>query len=877
MILSRAVGIDLGTTNSSVAMLDPNERDLILYKDAHGRSTIPSCVWHNPRSGEVIVGHHAYVRKGTHPEPVSSIKRSMGTQIMLPFGKGESSSSDISAFIIRDLKKAMEDDLQERASPGVLYEVRRAIITVPAYFGLPAIEATREAGKKAGLEVMELLHEPTAAAIYYSWKQDLGDGVYMVYDLGGGTFDVSILRRTAGEFQVLGISGDNFLGGDDFDRRLAEHLRRMLVEDGYELELDVASNPEDQLRFNQLVALSERAKKELSSHEEFILRDQSTLRDKNGLPVVIETPLSRDLFEKLIEDLLDRTLGCCQEAIEKAHLKAGITLQDINHILLVGGSTYIPSVAEKVKKAFCRDRNDILKSMSSCPTPIRDDPETAVTLGAALRAATSGLGVGDDEKTIRLWFRGSGATKRERATINGTVELLETTLCLDGGYIQLSNEAGDLIGETILDSDLRFVFPRLELQEKALNQFRFEIFDTDGSSVTVLQRSIAHAVDQKDTVGGALSTAVLPKSIVMEGTDGDRLKRQVLLVEGTALPAKATFSFAVSDNTGHIRLPIYQENRIIKELTGEIGEIGVGTPVEVTISCDEQVHIAVQFSIRGQSYGGNLEPPPPETIPTEYEIEQIDVLFRTALRALDQSEADTLIHAYHKARNDLNEARSGGDYPKVIQRTADLRGFIKEARLAEPLHPSLETLENQMTSCFDLLPEAVKVKPDLVTSSLQGDLEDTLHKAKHAYSTRDRQTYEDAAHIINTILQFLLSVTRVSVTDDQEVDIVIRAIMVLEQTRQMTQFLLINCLLSDETEFFNELQEQLVEIEHLEKSVNTNPHNALQRSQVMTTEAKRIYTLLFPEEKTATGLEGLLRVTKRSEARSTDFSKDLFQ
>src|ERR1019366_4932258 len=264
MILTKPIGIDLGTTNSAVAMLDLNERDLLLCKDTEGRTITPSCVWFDSRKNAIVVGHHAYARKGRRPEPISSIKRCMGTQMKVTLGKDECSPVEISSYLLRKLKQQMEEELTRRSSPDLHYEVSRANITVPAYFGLPAIEATRQAGHLAGLEVMELLHEPTAAAIYYSWKHNLGDGVYMVYDLGGGTFDVSILRRTAGEFLVLGISGDNFLGGDDFDRRLAEYLRQTLVADDYDLDLEVASDPEDRLRFNQLMSLAEKAKKGLS-------------------------------------------------------------------------------------------------------------------------------------------------------------------------------------------------------------------------------------------------------------------------------------------------------------------------------------------------------------------------------------------------------------------------------------------------------------------------------------------------------------------------------------------------------------------------------------------------------------------------------------
>ncbi|NUO80106.1 Hsp70 family protein, partial [candidate division KSB1 bacterium] len=450
MIVTRVIGIDLGTTNSAVAMLELNERDLLLSKDAQSRTTTPSCVWQDPRTKEIVVGHRAYARKGTAPAPISSIKRSMGTQMTVALGGKQYAPAEISAFILRELKKQIEGELKSRSDAGLEYDIHRAIVTVPAYFGLPAIEATREAGKLAGLEVTELLHEPTAAAIYYSWRYNLGDGVYMVYDLGGGTFDVSILRRTSGEFLVLGISGDIFLGGDDFDRRLAEHLRKLLAAEGYKLDLDVNNDPQDLLRFNQLVTLAERAKKELSAKDEIVLRDQGTLKDQDDTPVIVETSLTRSVFESLIDDLLERTIACCHTALQKAQEKSDTGLEHVDHILLVGGSTYVPAVMEKVKQAFWRRKNGDRKTPSAAAEPVRDEPENAVALGAALRAAASGMGICDDKKRIRIWFRGTGATKREQMTISGHLETIEPGLDLNEGSIRLSNAAGEQLGETVL-------------------------------------------------------------------------------------------------------------------------------------------------------------------------------------------------------------------------------------------------------------------------------------------------------------------------------------------------------------------------------------------------------------------------------------------
>jgi molecular chaperone DnaK len=861
MIFTRAIGIDLGTTNSAVAMLDPNDRDLVMWKDAQERATLPSCVWFDPRTKEVVVGSRAYARRGTAPEPISSIKRSMGTQTKVALGGEQQTPAQISSLILRELKTQMQRTLAARVPAGTQYEVSSAIVTVPAYFGLPAIEATRQAGEMAGLQVTELLHEPTAAAIYYSWKHDLGDGTYMVYDLGGGTFDVSILQRTAGEFLVLGISGDNFLGGDDFDRRLAEHIRQVLVDDGYELQLDSASE-EDRLRFNQLVAIAERAKKELSGREEIVLRDQGTLRDKAGSPVVVETSITRTAFAGLISDLLDRTIVCCERALALAHEKAGTTIESLDHILLVGGSTYVPAVMDKVAAAFCSGSGP----RARCAAPIRDEPETAVALGAALRASTSGLGVTDEWRVVRLWFLGTGVTRRTHTTIGGRVEVLDASRNITGSRIRLLSAADEVLGDAPLASDSRFSFPHIDLVPESLNEFRFQIVDACGAPVATLGRSITHSAQQKEAVGRALSTAVLSKPIVLEGTDGDRLVRHVLLAEGASLPARAQYTFAITDPAGDIRMPIYQESRIIKELRANAGKTPVGTPVEVCITCDEQVRIEVSFSVNGNTFGGAIAAPPPENVPTEAEIEGIEQNFLQILQLLEEEDAARLESAFLTARGDLDEARAGGDYAKVIQRRADLDGLVRDARLAEPLRPPLSAVDKNAASCRELLPQALKVRSDLGKSLPPQHLDNLEERARQAWKKRDRQEYEDAAHAISMTLQFLVGVTRARGGADNEIDVAVRAVMALERARQVTQFVLIGCLVQGQGQFVGALTKQLEEIGALEERAAEDPVRVVNQCQVMITEAQRIHRQIAPEEKRNAELEGLLRMDRHRHA-----------
>lgn len=238
--ISKAVGIDLGTTNSAVAIMNATDTDIVLHKDPKTkRETTPSCVWKDPRSQQKIVGTKAFQRIGTTPEPIRSIKRVMGKQVLVHLGAEQLTPEQVSALILSEMKQQIEEDVARFSSESTEWIVDRAIVTVPAYFDQPQIEATRKAAEMAGFQVLELLHEPTAAASYYCWQNQVQNGIFLVYDFGGGTFDVSILRCIEGAFEVLGISGNNRLGGDDIDSILAEELRQRLLSEEYALDLDI--------------------------------------------------------------------------------------------------------------------------------------------------------------------------------------------------------------------------------------------------------------------------------------------------------------------------------------------------------------------------------------------------------------------------------------------------------------------------------------------------------------------------------------------------------------------------------------------------------------------------------------------------------------
>ena len=348
--MSKTIGIDLGTTNSCVSVFEGGEAKVIA--NAEGSRTTPSVVAF--KNGEIIVGQAAKNQMVTNPDTISSIKRLMGTKKTVKANGREYKPEEVSAMILGDLKKTAEAYLGE--------EVKKAVITVPAYFNDAQRQATKNAGKIAGLEVERIINEPTAAALAYGLdKQDKPEKI-LVYDLGGGTFDVSILDIGDGVFEVLSTSGNNKLGGDDFDEAIIDYLVKEFKKDN---GIDLSK---DKMAMQRLKDAAEKAKKDLSGVSSTNISLPFISQGEDG-PVHLEMSLTRAKFEELTSDLMDSTL----EPVRKALKDANLTKKDIDKILLVGGSTRMPKVSELIKKEL-----DMEPSKGV-------NPDEVVAMGAAIQ------------------------------------------------------------------------------------------------------------------------------------------------------------------------------------------------------------------------------------------------------------------------------------------------------------------------------------------------------------------------------------------------------------------------------------------------------------------------------------------------------------
>ena len=348
--MSKTIGIDLGTTNSCVCVYEGGEAKVIANPE--GNRTTPSVVAF--KNGEIIVGTAAKNQMITNPDTISSIKRLMGSKEKVKAGGKEYTPEEISAMVLGDLKKTAEAYLGEK--------VTKAVITVPAYFNDAQRQATKNAGKIAGLEVERIINEPTAAALAYGLdKQDKTEQI-LVYDLGGGTFDVSILEIGDGVFEVKSTSGNNKLGGDDFDQRIIDYLaEEFKKENGIDLT-------KDKMAMQRLKDAAEKAKKDLSGVTTTNISLPFLSQGADG-PLHLEMTLTRAKFEELTDDLMESTLEPVRNALKDANLKK----EDIDKILLVGGSTRMPKVAELIKKELGKEPSKGV------------NPDEVVAMGAAIQ------------------------------------------------------------------------------------------------------------------------------------------------------------------------------------------------------------------------------------------------------------------------------------------------------------------------------------------------------------------------------------------------------------------------------------------------------------------------------------------------------------
>ena len=447
--MAKILGIDLGTTNSVAAVIEAGEAEVV--ESAEGNRTTPSVVAVNTRSGERYIGQTAKRQAVTNPEnTVFSVKRLMGrrftdpevqdaaTRLPYKIVSGENGDAhvemagqayappQISSMVLQKIRQDAEAKLGER--------ITQAVITVPAYFNDAQRQATKDAGTIAGLDVLRIINEPTASSLAYGIDRQQTDSTVAVFDLGGGTFDITILELGEGVFEVLSTNGDTYLGGDDFDEAI---LNWLVGEFRSETGIDLT---QDRMALQRLRDAAERAKIELSSTLETEINLPFITADASG-PQHLVKSLSRSRLEQLVGGLIDRTEGPCRQAIADA----GVSTDRINDVILVGGMTRMPSVQEKVQRIFGKE-------------PSRSvNPDEAVALGAAIQAGVLGGEVGDivllDVTPLTLGIETLGNVTTALIPRNTTIPTKKTETFTTAADSQPSVDIHVLQGERPMSAD----------------------------------------------------------------------------------------------------------------------------------------------------------------------------------------------------------------------------------------------------------------------------------------------------------------------------------------------------------------------------------------------------------------------------------------
>ncbi|HLS07636.1 molecular chaperone DnaK [Lentibacillus sp.] len=454
--MGKIIGIDLGTTNSCVAVMEGGES--VVIPNPEGNRTTPSVVAF--KNGERQVGEVAKRQAITNPNTIQSIKRHMGTDYKVKIDDKEYTPQEVSAIILQHLKSYAEEYLGDT--------VDKAVITVPAYFNDAERQATKDAGKIAGLEVERIINEPTAASLAYGIDKEDQDQTILVYDLGGGTFDVSILDIGDGTFEVVSTAGDNRLGGDDFDDVIMDYMvQEFKKENGIDLS-------QDKMAKQRLKDAAEKAKKELSGVTQTQISLPFITAGENG-PLHLEMNLTRAKFEELSSDLVERTMQPTRKALKDADLSA----KDIHKVVLVGGSTRIPAVQEAIKRETGKDPSKGV------------NPDEVVALGAAIQGGVLQGDVKDvvllDVTPLSLGIETMGGV---------TTKLIERNTTIPTSHSQVFSTAAD--NQTAVD--IHVLQGEREMAEDNKTLGRFQLTDIPPAPRGVPQIEVTFDIDANGIV-----------------------------------------------------------------------------------------------------------------------------------------------------------------------------------------------------------------------------------------------------------------------------------------------------------------------------------------------------------------------------------------
>jgi len=716
------IGIDLGTTNSEVAVFANGKVEIV--KNIYQDSFTPS-VFGIDKSGNKVVGKKAYeslYKKATSDEVDNNkaeVKRLMGTSDKITFPRLEESLSpeEISAEILKSLREDVGRKFPELDS-------RSAVITVPAYFSILQSEATKRAGNLAGFEQVVLLQEPIAAAISYGFQSSKNQN-WLVYDFGGGTFDVALISSVEGSLTVLETGGDNYLGGKNIDWAVVDEFIVPAITDKYTIQNFTRSNPKYQTVFSKLKGLAESAKIDLSQLSKSLIEVDLML--DGGKEISLNIELERAHFEKIIEPIIKKTIAISKETIKNS----GVTLHDVNKVILVGGPTQIPYLRKTIEKEL------------GIKVDTTVDCLTAVATGACLYGLSQKVAKGIEQingnksSTLALSLHYPSLTSETEEPISGSIDNY------DGGeyMIQIQSESGLYTSPKIPLKKGKFL-ESITVEPNKTNQYWVYIFDNAGNAVTVDPESFVI------THGLSVSGAPIAHSIgiALKGNDSSEShdEFEAYFEKGSILPLKEktksyrTAQKIIRGDDADLPIVVFEGENKNPENNDFVCKLGingkdlpydlpVGTPIDVSISINEARELSVSYYIPLIDKGGNMrvtdfaETLNVDTLRTN--LEQEREKFDKVSSLCDEEEREAVENMLESATNSVQNANTDQDDKRKASKE------IKELRArVEKISESKKSgkLKSEFTNLLEIVPVLMENTPEEANKKNDTDLLYTL-------------------------------------------------------------------------------------------------------------------------------------------------------